>query len=301
MFSRLLSQDSALSAYLESLSCRLDVLTLCRTLLVLCDEAQACALEFYHRAEPVAVDRKDDNSPVTEADKALHTLICGNLRALIDGIPVLSEESGSSTMAARTQWQSLWMVDPLDGTKEFINRTGEFTINIALIVKHRPVLGIISSPSERCHYLGIPGIGAFKVPTGGSLDTNATRMHCKTLTTDRPLVLLASERHSPVRVEEVIGRLRALTGAVTRLNAGSALKFCRLIDRAGDVYPRTSPCYEWDVAAGDALVTAAGGQLIGLDGNQPVYNQNESLLAPRFIAQGDAMVDYLTLLKDCLE
>jgi 3'(2'), 5'-bisphosphate nucleotidase len=272
----------------------------CQALLQICEGACGELLEFYHRLDPVDVAHKADKSPVTEVDHALHERLSRELTHLLPGIPVLSEESSMQDIAARQEWETCWLIDPLDGTREFIQRSGEFSINVALIHRGRPLLGIISCPSEAAHYLGVPGWGAWRAKAHRGVITHTELIVCSPLAHQAGVTNIASVRHHPDIVAAVQDALGHIAPDVSRINAGAAIKFCRLIEGDGDVYARTSPCYEWDVAAGDALVTAAGGKVIDLDGDVLHYNQRGDLLAPRFIAQADPTIDYLSALRPTL-
>ncbi len=255
-------------------------------------------LQHYNNAAEISVERKADKSPVTQADHDSHDLLFTGLSALTPAVPVMSEESPREEIAGRRQWRACWVVDPLDGTKEFLGRTGEFTINLALVLDERPVLGIIAVPVEGVTYLGIPGehqgAGAWRC-SGAGLAT------CELLPqmSEHPegvVRLLASQRHDPLKVESVMQRLEPVARAVQRVNAGSAIKFCALIEGQAEIYPRTSPCYEWDVAAGDALVHAAGGYLVDPDGQRLRYNARDTLLVENFTAGLVTQRDWLNLL-----
>ncbi|HBO14644.1 MAG TPA: 3'(2'),5'-bisphosphate nucleotidase, partial [Halieaceae bacterium] len=171
---------------------------------------------------------------------------------------------------------------PLDGTKEFLGRTGEFTINIALVDRQRPVLGVLYLPLERAAWVGVPGEGAWRCLPDG--DGWARYPVSATPPAHEGVVVLASWRHRNARLERAIAYLEAAAGPVQRLNSGSALKFVQLAAGQGDVYPRFSPCSEWDVAAGQALLEAAGGAVLGLDGQPLRYNARDTLLSPHFLA-----------------
>jgi 3'(2'), 5'-bisphosphate nucleotidase len=202
-------------------------------------------------------------------------------------LPVLSEESSPGELEERRAWACYWLVDPLDGTKEFLARTGEFTINIALIEDGRPLLGVLYLPLQEEAYIGIPGLGARRYrssPEGGWMHDS---IHSRKLEQGRALEVLVSRRHGGPRLERCLAWLRERWGMVERLNSGSALKFCRLAEGKGDFYPRFSPCCEWDTAAGQALLEAAGGSLVGLDGLPLTYNRRDSLLSPHFLAVAD--------------
>ncbi len=198
---------------------------------------------------------------------------------------MLSEESSSEQLSDRRSWSLFWLVDPLDGTKEFLARTGEFTINIALVEAHRPVLGMLYLPLAHTAYLGIPGQGARRYRYNGSWQQEP--LATRPLRAGEPVTVLASRRHRGPRLGACLGWLEAHWGPLERLDSGSALKFCQLAAGEGDIYPRFSPCSEWDTAAGQALLEAAGGALLGMDGKPLRYNRSESLLSPHFYAVGD--------------
>ena len=266
------------------------------SLLDLCRRASAVILDYYDAGnEGVEVRQKADRSPVTEADLASHHLISDGLRALTPDIPILSEESRLAELAQRRSWNRFWMVDPLDGTREFIERTGQFTINVALIENHRPLLGLIVEPRHGRYALGIIGDGAWCCEYGDGVWRYAP-MSTRALPLQE-LVVLASHRHRNERLSQTLAFLESRF-ELQRLNSGSALKFCDLAAGRGDCYPRFSPCSEWDVAAGDALVTAAGGSIRGLDGRPLRYNDRESLLSPNFLAVGDPSEDLWDRLLD---
>jgi 3'(2'), 5'-bisphosphate nucleotidase len=178
------------------------------------------------------------------------------------------------------------LVDPLDGTKEFLARTGEFTVNIALVERHRPVLGVLYQPLEETAYVGIPGVCAQRYARDAS-GWSASALVTRSLDEARPLSVLASRRHRGERLVACLGWIDRHWGSVVRDNSGSALKFCRLAEGRGDFYPRFSPCCEWDTAAGQALLEAAGGQVLGMDGRPLEYNRGESLYSPYFYALAD--------------
>ncbi len=259
---------------------------LARPLLNLCRDAGAVIKGHYFAPGADRFEAKGDETPLTRADLDSHDLLVAGLERLTPGVPILSEESAERERRQRLDWTQLWLVDPLDGTKEFLARTGEFTINIALVSSHRPELGLLYLPMEECGFLGIPGLGAwcYRVSDAGwqseSLQTSA-------LIEGRPLRLLASRRHRGSRLSARIDWLQRHWGELQRINSGSALKFCQMAAGEGDFYPRYSPCSEWDVAAGQALVEGAGGAVLGLDGQPLQYNRRKSLLSPDFYALAD--------------
>jgi 3'(2'), 5'-bisphosphate nucleotidase len=229
---------------------------------------------------------KADDSPLTEADLRAHRLIVASLAALTPQLPVLSEESAPGAFAARAGWQRFWLVDPLDGTREFLDRNGEFTVNIALIEDHVPVLGVVHVPVTDVSYQGVPGAGAWR-EQGGERRTLAVAAHSAS-----PVRVAGSRSH---RGDSLAGFLARL-GPHRLLSVGSALKFCLLAEAAADVYPRLGPTSEWDTAAGHAVLTAAGGAVLDLSGAPLTYNTRAELRNPSFVAFGPADRDWLTLL-----
>ena len=222
---------------------------------------------------------KADDSPLTEADLRAHRLIVAALEALEPRLPVLSEESSGITTAERLAWQRYWLVDPLDGTKEFVSRNGEFTVNIALIESHRPVLGVVHIPVSDTTYSGIPGMGAWREANDrGRLPIGVRRV------VRPPLRVVGSRSHGNPALETAL----AAFGPHELKPAGSSIKLCMVAEGSADLYPRLGPTSEWDIAAGQAVVEAAGGQVVRLpDGTALRYNERESVLNPEFLAYGD--------------
>jgi 3'(2'), 5'-bisphosphate nucleotidase len=222
---------------------------------------------------------KSDASPLTEADLRAHRLIVAELARLDPGLPVLSEESAHEiSWEQRRQWPRYWLVDPLDGTKEFIARNGEFTVNIALIEGSRPVLGVVHIPVSDTTYSGIPGAGAWR-ETG---DRPSMPIAVRRLALS-PLRVLGSRSHGSPKLA---ARIAAL-GPHEFIPAGSSIKLCLIADGSADLYPRLGGSSEWDIAAGQAIVEAAGGQVVSLaDGLALRYNKPD-LLNPKFLSYGD--------------
>jgi 3'(2'), 5'-bisphosphate nucleotidase len=244
-------------------------------LLQMARDAGAAIMQVY--VQDFSVEHKDDRSPLTAADMASHHLIVDGLHKLTPDIPVLSEESASIDWAVRKTWQRYWLVDPLDGTREFVKKNGEFTVNIALIEDGVAKLGVVYAPAlDELHY-GIHGVGAF-VCDGDSRVPIASRRPAAA-----PLHVAASRSHMDPRSAAAIERM----GEVSLLGMGSSLKFCRMAEARLDVYPRFAPTSEWDTAAGQCVLEAAGGVVITLDGKPLAYNTKESLLNPDFLALGD--------------
>lgn len=253
-------------------------------LLTLSQQAGDEICDYYHSPDAGHFQSKSDDSPLTQADLASHQRLSRGLSALRPALPILSEESSEEETSRRHDWPAFWMVDPLDGTKEFLERTGEFTINIALVVNHKPVLGLIYLPLQKLAYVGIPGGLANRYNLA---DNSVQSLQTRAFQRGRPLCVLASRRHRGPRLQACLDWLERQWGEVRRDNSGSALKFCQMAAGDGDIYPRYSPCCEWDTAAGQALLEAAGGALLGLDGRPLQYNLGDSLLSANFIALGD--------------
>jgi 3'(2'), 5'-bisphosphate nucleotidase len=231
---------------------------------------------------------KEDQSPLTAADLAAHRLISAALAALTPEVPVLSEESAARPFGERSRWPCYWLVDPLDGTREFLARNGEFTVNVALIAGHDPVLGVVGVPARAEIYSGIPGRGATR--TAGA----AAPVPVRVTTPAAAIVRVVGSRSH--RGESLDGFLARL-GPHTLVPTGSALKFCVVAEGGADVYPRLGPTSEWDTAAAQAVLVAAGGAVLTLDGQPLRYNTKAELLNPFFVACGDASRDWIALLK----
>lgn len=264
-----------------------DVCDLVTPLLLLCQEAGEAICAHYEAASAGEFEAKSDDSPLTQADIASHAILKAGLNTLDSTLPVLSEESPESEIATRRTWSRFWLVDPLDGTKEFLARTGEFTINIALVDQHRPVLGVVYLPLERTAYVGIPGKLAQRHRLLAD-ELEIRELGTRPLTEGQGIEVLASRRHRGDQLRACLDWLAGQWDPVYRSNMGSALKFCRMAEGEGDFYPRFSPCSEWDTGAGQALVEAAGGKVVGLDGLPLRYNCDESLICPPFFAFADS-------------
>ncbi len=230
------------------------------------------------------VDTKDDQSPLTQADLAAHRIIAEGLRSLGGGIPLLSEESSPPDFQTRRRWGRYWLVDPLDGTKEFINRNGEFTVNIALIEDHSPVFGVVGVPAQGLVYTGDlqQGLARRYGAQGGET------LHGRAMQEGGALVVVASRSHGGERLESYLASLGELFPSVSRTPVGSSLKLCILAEGKADLYPRLGPTSEWDIAAAHAVLQAAGGDVWAVDGQPIRYNRKESFLNPEFFAVADA-------------
>ncbi len=253
-------------------------------------------LEVYARVEGFEIDTKSDDSPVTEADLAAHAILEPGLIPLLEGVPVLSEESNMPPYAERSQWQQYWIIDPLDGTKEFIKRNGEFTVNIALIDNGVPVLGVVYVPVLDITYTGLAGAGAWKLADGKREAIN-TRSIQSRLDTKQPIEVVASRSHGAEAVENFLENVTTELGAVETKNMGSSLKLCLVAEGQADIYPRLALTSEWDTAAAQAVVEAAGGKVIDIDLNVMRYNTKDDILNPFFFVIGDTHYDWEKILK----
>ena len=235
------------------------------------DAAAAIMAVYQHDFD---VTRKDDRSPLTAADLASHRILVDGLRALTPDIPVLSEECVDLDVSVRRSWPRYWCVDPLDGTREFVKRNGEFCICIALIDDGAPVIGMVHAPvSGRCYYAA-RGQGAQVIAADGS----SQAIRARTLGTTWRVA--GSRSHGDARSAGVLGRL----GANEHQPMGSALKFGLIAEGAADLYLRFGPTSEWDTAAGQCIVEEAGGAVLDLHGQALRYNQRDSILNPDFVA-----------------
>jgi len=243
-------------------------------------EAGAAILEIYNDPAAWNLQEKHDDSPLTAADLASHHLICDCLTALTPAIPVLSEESTAVADQERLSWKTYWLVDPLDGTKEFVSRTGEFTVNIALVHEHVPVLGVVYVPVSDVLYFATENGGAFK-----SVQGDTQRIAVRPL--QPPMKIVASRRHGGEQLGHLLKKIESRFGEYETTNLGSSLKICILAEGGADLYPRLAPTSEWDTAAAAAVLRAAGGEI--LDGNYlPMrYNESETIITPLFIAVAD--------------
>ncbi len=226
-----------------------------------------------------SVETKEDASPLTAADKASHQTIVSALEKLTPDIPILSEESAVIDWAERSAWPEYWLIDPLDGTKEFIKRNGEFTVNIALIQEHKAVLGIVYAPVLRRCFYGYKNGGAFEHTAAGDI-----RPIMAARTVQSPLRVVGSRSHRGELLDAYLARL----GDHVMVPMGSSLKLCLVATGEADLYPRLGPTSEWDTAAAQAVVECAGGQVTNLDGQPLMYNTKASLLNPHFLVFGDS-------------
>ncbi len=248
-------------------------------------------LRVYNQAGELDVETKGDDSPLTAADLAAHRVILDGLSGLPGDLPILSEESGLPSWQVRRGWPRYWLVDPLDGTKEFIGRNGEFTVNIALIDNHRPVLGVVHVPVTGVTYSGARDSGAIVSDRHGVREINARHMDVVSAA-DGPVTIVASRRHRGAELDTWIQRIESCFQSVATASMGSSLKICLVAEGKADLYPRLAPTSEWDTAAAHAVLDAAGGVLLTADFRPLLYNNKEDILNPYFVAIGDPQFDW---------
>lgn len=247
--------------------------------------AGAAIVQVYSTEFSVAL--KEDDSPLTHADLAAHHVIVSALNALTPHIPILSEESEIVDFEIRSQWTQYWLIDPLDGTREFVKRNGEFTVNIALINNNSAVLGVVYAPVTELSYFASRGHGAYKqlkneVPIA---------IHTKLLNPEQPIIA-GSRSHTDEKMQRFMRNLEthlksAYGDAKPELiSMGSSLKICLVAEGVADVYPRLGPTYEWDTAAAHCILNEAGGDVVDAESTSLTYNTKPSLLNPCFFAQG---------------
>lgn len=238
-------------------------------------------------SQDFGIERKADNSPLTLADKAAHNCIVRHLEPT--GIPILSEEGAHLPYEVRKAWHRLWIVDPLDGTKEFIKKNGEFTVNIALVEDGKPVLGVIYVPVTGVIYVGedppTPFRGSF-CGRGHSAQFNKYEKLPLKGGGGSSFVIVASRSHLTPETEEYIEEMRRMHGEVQLISSGSSLKLCLVAEGTADVYPRFAPTMEWDTAAGDAIARAAGKVVVDAKTGQPLTYNKPDLHNPWFIVTG---------------
>ncbi|RYZ82261.1 MAG: 3'(2'),5'-bisphosphate nucleotidase [Moraxellaceae bacterium] len=268
--------------------------------------AGVAILAIYDSAVALDIEFKSDESPLTAADIAAHNLIVRELKNL-HPVPIISEESVVPSLEERKRWPMYWLVDPLDGTKEFIARNGQFTVNIALVMNGVPLAGVVHVPVSDETYLGIDkslmanGVQCAEKFVGAKKVADLrTRSLTERLNAKDSMELLISHRHGSEAVAELVKKLEARWPApLTRLNIGSSLKFCMIAEGKADFYPRLAPTCEWDTAAAQAVLTAAGGLVVNaLSLDKLTCNNTETLLNPFFFALGDADFDWRALLID---
>jgi 3'(2'), 5'-bisphosphate nucleotidase len=257
------------------------------TLIDIAHQAGDAILRIYNT--DFSVEQKSDSSPLTAADMASHNIIAAALKRHTPEIPVLSEESAKIPYETRSQWDRYWLIDPLDGTKEFIKRNGEFTVNIALIENHRATIGVVFVPVTGLTFYGTSSDGAFKIEAGQA--PQPIRVNPKHR---RPVQIAGSRSHAGDSLAQFLKNL----GEHEIVSMGSSLKCCLVADGTCDLYPRLGPTSEWDTAAAQAVVEAAGGKITLTDMTPLRYNTKESLLNPHFFVFGDSDIDWSQYLAE---
>lgn len=261
-----------------------------RTLLNISYKAGQEILDVYN--SDFAVENKEDKSPLTLADKKSHETIEQELSALFPEVPILSEEGKSISYTERSKWEYFWLVDPLDGTKEFVKRNGEFTVNIALIQNGYPVFGVIYAPVLDTAYIGKQDLGSYKIEnvkdylelTSEEELLNAGKKLPHVQNEDKKSVV-ASRSHMSKETEEYIEKVKNTYGELDITSAGSSLKLCLVAEGVADVYPRFAPTMEWDTGAGQAIVEQSGGTVVNTETNERISYNKENLLNPWFIVK----------------
>jgi 3'(2'), 5'-bisphosphate nucleotidase len=239
-------------------------------------------LEIYK--QDIIVETKSDDSPLTLADKNANKIIVEGLQKLDISIPIISEENKLTDFSERKNWTTCWIVDPMDGTKEFIKKNGEFTVNIALVENGIPVLGVVHVPAQNITYYAEKNTGSFKIENGIT-----TLLKIRKLAEDGTLKIVGSRSHQTPELLEYVEQQKTKFSNVDFVAAGSSLKFCLLAEGKADVYPRLGPTMEWDTCAGQIIATEAGAVVLRFDNNQPLLYNRENLLNPFFIVKNPAL------------
>ncbi|HRH57627.1 MAG TPA: 3'(2'),5'-bisphosphate nucleotidase CysQ [Chitinophagales bacterium] len=235
-------------------------------------------LEIYK--QDITVETKSDNSPLTIADKNANEIIVAGLKKMDTSIPIISEENKLIDFSERKNWTKCWIVDPLDGTKEFIKKNGEFTVNIALVENGIPVLGVVHVPAQNITYYAVKNNGSFKIENGST-----TKLQIRKLAADGVLKIVGSRSHQTPELLEYVEQQKTKFANVDFVAAGSSLKFCLLAEGKADVYPRLGLTMEWDTCAGQIVATEAGAEVLRFDNNEPLLYNRENLLNPFFIVK----------------
>jgi 3'(2'), 5'-bisphosphate nucleotidase len=261
--------------------------SLINPVVALAEDAGRAILEVY--SSDFEVQSKADESPLTQADLASNSCIIAGLEALTPKLPIISEESGLPGFDIRSSWDRYWLIDPLDGTKEFVNRNGEFTVNIALIDQGKPVFGVVHVPVQEKTYIGCEGYGAERRDSDGNAETIRVSAN-----SGQPVRVVGSRSHRGASLDAYLKNL----GECDMIPMGSSLKFCVIAEGGADLYPRLGLTSEWDTAAAQAVVEQAGGSVVTLDGKPMKYNTKSDILNPYFFVFGAADKDWLALLPD---
>jgi 3'(2'), 5'-bisphosphate nucleotidase len=237
-------------------------------------------LEIYEQQIPLDIKKKPDNSPVTQADLLAHQIIVEGLSTLTPDIPILSEEDPDFSFATRSGWNYFWLVDPLDGTREFINKSGQFTVNIALIKGGTPIMGVIYVPRKTRVYFALKEFGAFKMDE----EKIPKQLVVRSWQQGEEIILVTTRKE----LQEALQLALSAISQVRITYRSSSLKFCLLAEGRADIYLRNKPIHEWDTAAGQCILEEAGGIVLGSNWQPLRYNTQPHLLNPPFIALGDS-------------
>ena len=249
-------------------------------------EAGRIILDYYNKN--LNITFKADESPLTQADLASNKLITDTIKKITPNIPILSEEEFIE-WDVRKEWKKYWLIDPLDGTKEFIKKNGEFTVNIALIENNRPILGVIYAPASNELYFAKKNFGSYKILTNKQLNTldNAKKISIKINKTNKVKIIGSRSHSNPILNKWVSKNFNDFQ----ILQKGSSLKFCLIAEGFADIYPRFGPTSEWDIAAGHIILEEAGGKLKSIDNKEILYNEKEDILNPNFFAYNN--IDFI--------
>jgi 3'(2'), 5'-bisphosphate nucleotidase len=248
-------------------------------ILTIAKEAGQATLKIYSRE--FTIEEKEDRSPVTEADHKSNKIIIDALSNLYPDIPFISEETKQTPFDKRKNWKYFWLIDPLDGTKEFIKKNGEFTINIALIEDQTPILGVIYVPVKDIFYYAQKGTGSFKIEDRA----NAVRIESRELKSREKLTVVGSRSHGGETLKAFIEEKKSEYNEVELISSGSSLKFCLVAEGKADIYPRTGPTHEWDTAAGHAIVLESGKSVYDFESGETLLYNKENLLNSWFIVK----------------
>lgn len=246
------------------------------------EQASLAILEIYHQpSSNFEIEKKDDNSPLTLADKKSNEVIIRLLKQYFPHIPYISEETKLNDYAERKNWEWCWLIDPLDGTKEFIKRNGEFTVNIALIHRGEPVLGVVSVPVENTTYFATKNGGSHKKNANGSIQ----KIQIAPILPTQKVYIIASRSHQSPETQQFITEKMQQYGEqnIEIVSAGSSLKFCMVAEGKAHFYPRLAPTMEWDTAAGQIVATEAGAKVVVFDTQQTLTYNRPNLLNPHFL------------------
>tara|TARA_R110002110_G_scaffold65206_4_gene179947 strand:- start:28238 stop:29065 length:828 start_codon:yes stop_codon:yes gene_type:complete len=272
----------------------LDLKTITEHVYLTAVAAGEAILPYHYRQQDIELEYKPDDSPLTAADKAAHNVIEQQLKnyVVFDGpIPILSEEGDEQSEAEKLSWKTYWCVDPLDGTQEFIRKREEFTVNIALIQNHLPIIGVIYSPVNQEGYMAWRGGGAYQA-IAGKMEPITTQRPV-----ENPLRIVASRRHGVHNVQDILDHLKDYK----MISRGSALKFCEVACGKADLFLRATQTCEWDNAAGQCIAEEAGARLFHFDFTPVRYNESLSMLTQPLIVVGDPTFDWQSLLSGCIK